>query len=248
MSTDPQLGLIAVLLLAFVVESAVGFGSALFVVALGAQLLPLATLLPVFQPLSLALSLTIVVRERRHLDTAFLLRRVLPAMIPGVVVGMILYRVWRSDDRLLLLVGPAITTLAVVKLFDVVTDRPPTPLAPIVANVVLFFAGVLHGLFGVSGPPVVWVAARTLVDKARFRATLALLWLSLSAILVAGYVVDGSLAAPQLAQAVMLVPPLVVGYVVGNALHHRVPQRAFGIGVCVMLIASGVALTARAIG
>lgn len=243
-----DLGLMAVLMLAFVVESAVGFGSALFVVALGAQLLPLSTLLPVFQPLSLALSLVIVVRERRHLDVAFLLRRVLPAMIPGVVVGMIIYRVWSSDQRLLLLVGPAIAGLALIKLVDVVNDRTPAPLPAAIERGVLFAAGILHGLFGVSGPPVVWVAARTLVDKARFRATLSLLWFVLSAVLVVGYVVDGSLRTAQLAQTTTLLPALVVGYLVGNVLHHRVPHRAFGIAVCVMLIASGLALTARAMG
>lgn len=238
----------AVLMLAFLVESAVGFGSALFVVSLGAQLVPLGALLPVFQPLLLALSLMIVVRERRHLDVGFVVRGVLPAMIPGVVVGMILYRVWRSDDRLLFVVGLAIVALALIELVEVVQDRVPSSVPAVVTNTVLVFAGVLHGLFGVSGPPVVWVASRTLIDKARFRATLSLLWLALSAALVVGYVVDGTLHSAQLAQTASLLPALAVGYVVGNVLHHRVPHRAFGIGVCLMLIASGLALTVRALG
>ena len=239
--------LMAVLLLAFVVESAVGFGSALFVVSIGAQLMAVEQLLPIFQPLSVLLSTMIVVRERRHIDLPFLLRRVLPAMIPGVVVGMVLYRVWHGD-RLLVLVGLSITGLALIKLVEVLNDRPPQPLRPIVANVVLGAAGILHGMFGTSGPPVVWVASSTLVDKARFRATLSLLWLSLSLMLVLGYVVDGSLTGGTLVSTALLLPALAVGHVVGNILHHRVPQRAFGVGVCLMLIASGLALTARAMG
>ncbi|HEY1099234.1 MAG TPA: sulfite exporter TauE/SafE family protein [Myxococcota bacterium] len=241
------LSLSAVLFIAFVVESAVGFGSALFVVALGAQLVALDHLLPVFQPLSVLLSTTIVLRERAHLDLPFLSRRVLPAMLPGVVVGMVIWRLW-PGQALLLLVGPSIAGLALIKLVDVVNDRVPAPLSPTVSNAVLALAGVLHGMFGTSGPPVVWVAARTLVDKARFRATLSLLWLALSAILVVGYAIDGSLNTTTLGESVLLLPALVVGYVVGNVLHHRVPQRAFGIGVCLMLIASGLALTLRAVG
>ena len=120
------------------------------------------------------------------------------------------------------------------------------PLPPAVRTVVLLFAGVIHGLFGTSGPPVVWVATRTLPDKTEFRATLALLWLVLSGVLVAGYVVDGSLRLPQLQQSALLAVPLVGGFVVGNVLHAHVPQRAFRLAVCVLLVVAGVALVVRA--
>ncbi|MDP2343710.1 MAG: sulfite exporter TauE/SafE family protein [Deltaproteobacteria bacterium] len=235
-----------VLFLSFLVESAVGFGSALVTVSLGGHLMPLDKLFPVFQPLSLVLSLTLVIRGRAHINTRFLFREVLPAMLPGVVVGMALFRIGRPD-ALLLGVGVAIAVLASFELQRTLRGQETVPLPPMVRAVVLLFAGVIHGLFGTSGPPVVWVATRTLPDKTEFRATLALLWLVLSVLLVAGYVVDGSLRLPQLEQSALLAVPLVLGFVVGNLLHAHVPQRAFRLAVCVLLVVAGTALVVRAL-
>ena len=234
-----------VLFLSFLVESAVGFGSALVTVSLGGHLLPLQQLFPIFQPLSLLLSLTLVVRGRAHINTRFLLQELLPAMLPGVVIGMALFRFGRPD-ALLLGVGIAITVLASLELQRTLRGQPTQPLPPLLRSVVLFFAGIIHGLFGTSGPPVVWVASRTLPEKAEFRATLALLWLLLSVVLVAGYVVDGSLRLPQLHQSAVLAVPLLLGFVVGNLLHVHVPQRAFRLAVCVLLVVAGIGLVVRA--
>lgn len=233
-----------VLFLAFLVESAVGFGSALVTVSLGGHLMPLDRLFPVFQPLSVMLSLTLVIRGRAHINTRFLFREVLPAMLPGVLVGMALFRIGQPT-ALLFAVGVAIAVLASFELQRTLRGQETLPLPPLVRSGVLLFAGVIHGLFGTSGPPVVWVATRTLPDKTEFRATLALLWLTLSLLLVAGYVVDGTLRLPQLRQSALLAVPLVLGFVVGNLLHDRVPQRAFRLGVCVLLVVAGVALVLR---
>lgn len=233
-----------VLFLAFVVESAVGFGSALVSISLGGQLLPLDKLFPIFQPLSLVLSTTLVVRGRQHIDTKFLSTTVLPAMVPGTLIGMGLFRLGKPD-ALLVGVGVAIAALAAFELRRTLQGQPTTPLSTTVSRSVLFVAGIIHGLFGASGPPVVWVASRTLEDKARFRATLALLWMLLSVILVVGYVVDGSLGAAQLQQSALLFLPLLGGYVVGNLVHHKVPQRQFRIAVCALLVVAGGALVVR---
>jgi uncharacterized membrane protein YfcA len=234
-----------VLFLSFVVESAVGFGSALVAVSLGAQLVPLQQLFPLFQPLSLALSTILVVRGWRHVQTRFLVREVLPAIAPGVLVGMALFRLGPAH-ALLLGVGVAIAVLAAFELQRTLRGQDPAPLPPAVARAVLFVAGIVHGLFGTSGPPVVWVASRSLPDKASFRATLALLWLVLSVVLVVGYVADGSLNLATLSHSGLLSAPLVLGYVVGNLVHERVPQRSFRLGVCVLLVVAGAALVVRA--
>lgn len=234
--------------LGFLTEAAVGFGSTLIVVSVAALFVPLATLLPTYQPLAVTLSLAVVLRERRHIDGAFLRRAVLPLMAPGLVVGMILYRVWRVE-ALLFLVGTAIAGLAIVELRRLLLpdDVDGGGDRGVVVGAVLFFAGIVHGLFGTSGPLVVWAASRTLVDKGRFRATLSLLWLVLGVVLIGGFVVDGSLTAATLSQSALLVPTLLVGYLVGDLVHHAVPQRAFRLGVCVLLVVAGVVLAGRAL-
>jgi uncharacterized membrane protein YfcA len=235
-----------VLFLAFVVESAVGFGSALVAISLGGQVLPLKQLFPIFQPLSLVLSTTLVVRGWHQIDRAFLLRAAFPAMAPGCLIGMALFRLGPAD-ALLFGVGTAIAGLALFELVRTLRGQAATPLPTSTSRAVLFVAGIIHGLFGASGPPVVWVASRSIDDKSRFRATLALLWAVLSLALIVGYVVDGSLNLATLRQSALLALPLLAGFFVGNLVHHKVPQRAFRLAVCVLLILAGSALMVRAL-
>ncbi len=234
-----------VLFLAFLVESAVGFGSALVTVSLGGHLLPLDQLFPVFQPLSLVLSLILVVRGREHIDVRFVCVKALPAMVPGVLIGRWLFHLG-APQTLLVGVGAAIALLAAFELQSTLRGQVPAPLSLPTTVSVLFGAGVVHGLFGTSGPPVVWVATRVVPEKARMRATLSLLWLLLSVILVVTWVVDGKLGVVQLQQSAVLGIPLVLGFIVGNLLHEHVPQRTFRIAVCVLLVLAGVALVVRA--
>jgi uncharacterized membrane protein YfcA len=236
-----------VVFVAFLVESAVGFGSALVALSLGAQLLSLREFFPVFQPLSLLLSLLLVLRERHHVQTSFLLRQVLPPMIPGVACGMALFRLGPAD-ALLLLVGIAVVVLASFELRRTLRGQEAAQLPPIVARSALLGAGILHGLFGTSGPLVVWVASRSLPDKATFRATLALLWLLLSLVLTAGFVHDGLVDKNTLRQSAWLLVALLAGFFVGNLIHNAVPQREFRFGVCVLLVLAGTMLVVRAAG
>lgn len=242
---DTTLWLAVVFTLGFLTEAAVGFGSTLLVVALAAHMVPLTTLLPVFQPLALALSMVIVLRERTNIHLSFLARQVLPFMLPGLCIGMLLYRVWRAE-ALLLGVGVVISGLAFVELRRLLSGADDAHPSRRLLGSTLLAAGVVHGLFGTSGPLVVWAASRVLDDKARFRATLSLLWLLLSTVLVIGFVVDGSLGASELSRSLVLAPTLLGGYLVGDALHRRVPQRTFRLAVCVLLIAAGVVLALRA--
>ena len=243
------LGLAAILTVAFLTEAAIGFGSTLIVVSIAALFVPLTTLLPTYQPLAVGLSLVVAWRERAHIDSAFLRRAVLPLMVPGLIVGMILFRVWRAE-ALLFLVGVAIAGLALVELRRLLWP-PATPTdgmwSRLLTAVVLLIAGVVHGLFGTSGPLVVWAASRTLEDKARFRATLSLLWLILGATLLLGFVADDTLTTSTLNRSGLLLPTMVLGYLLGDRLHHAVPQRAFRLGVCVLLIAAGALLSTRAL-
>lgn len=243
---DTDLAWLALALtLGFLTEAAVGFGSTLVVVSLAAQVVPLTTLLPIFQPLALGLSAMIVIRERKDLDITFLARQVLPAMLPGLAVGMALYRVWRLE-ALLVVVGLAIAGLALIELRRLLAEAAHARPGPLVLGSTLFGAGIIHGLFGTSGPLVVWAASRVLDDKARFRATLSLLWLLLSVVLIIGFVVDGSLGMVEAGRSLWLAPTLVGGYLVGDAVHRRVPQRTFRLAVCVLLVAAGGVLALRA--
>lgn len=242
----PLLPLALVVCAAFAVESALGFGATVITVSLGARLMPVASLLPAFVPLNLALSLYLATRHRGAIDRGLLGRRVLPLMLLGMPAGMLLIR-RLSEAAARRVLGALVVSLALAQLARLARadgDEPAAPPGPAGAAL-LAAAGVVHGMFGAGGPLAVYVVGRALADKARFRATLSALWLALNAVLVAGYAADGAINRASLGVTAALAPALGLGLAAGEWLHGRVPERAFRVGVYAVLLAVGAALLAR---
>ena len=242
----PLLPLALVVCAAFAVESALGFGATVITVSLGARLMPVASLLPAFVPLNLALSLYLAARHRGAIDRGLLGRRVLPLMLLGMPAGMLLIR-RLSEAAARRVLGALVVSLALAQLARLARadgDEPAAPPGPAGAAL-LAAAGAVHGMFGAGGPLAVYVVGRALADKARFRATLSALWLALNAVLVAGYAADGAINRASLGVTAALAPALGLGLAAGEWLHGRVPERAFRVGVYAVLLAVGAALLAR---
>ncbi len=240
--------LAVVVLLAFVVESSLGFGATVVTVALASQFAPIDVVLPIFVPLNVLLSAYLVVRYRRDVDRGMLFRRVLPAMLVGLPVGIFVFR--RLDARALRAVfGAFVLVLSALQLAQQFrpSARGKRPLSRWVATGLLFLAGAIHGAFATGGPLAVYVSGREMADdKARFRATLSALWLVLNIVLVTVYVRAGSVRLATLQHSLVLGIALVAGTVVGEWTHRRVSVRAFTIGVYVVLVGAGLLLVVRA--
>mgnify|MGYP000703379850 CR=1 FL=1 len=80
-------------------------------------------------------------------------------------------------------------------------------------------AGMTHGLFASGGPLLVYAVSGLQMDKARFRATLAGVWLTLNGVLTIAFLMDGRLQ-PALPFVAAYIPILVAGVYVGEKLHH----------------------------
>jgi uncharacterized membrane protein YfcA len=117
-------------------------------------------------------------------------------------------------------------------------SAPRAPLAWLLA------AGVAHGLFAASGPLVVYALSRALPEKRGFRATLAALWLVLNLALVAGYVARGALTADTLRASALMLAPMALGLLAGDALHRRLDGARFRTAVFGTMLAGGLTLLA----
>lgn len=254
----PPLGLVVVATAAFAVESAIGFGATVITVALAANFVPIDELLPAFVPVNMTLSAFIALRDRRAIDARVLLVRVLPPMLLGLPIGMLALA--RLDERILKIAfGVFVIVLSGVEIARMLrasaasapqgADRAPQQLAGSVFDLALLVVGgAIHGAFGTGGPMAVYVAAKRLGDdRTRFRATLAALWLLLNTALVTTFAIRGAFREQTLASGALLIPGLAVGTLIGTWAHPRIPQRAFRLGVFVLLaIAAGVLIARTA--
>jgi uncharacterized membrane protein YfcA len=219
-----MIALVAVL--AFAIEAAIGFGATVFAATLGAYVVPLAQLIPAFVPVNLALSAILAVRGRRVIAWRFLLLELAPPVAAGLVLGLAL-----PGARLQPVFACFVIALALLQLV-----RPHRlPRAARIAF--LFLGGVAHGLFGTGGPLVVYATRGRLADRSAFRATLAVLWLSLNIALVASFHYSWDIARTSLWIALAL----PVGLVLGERWHRRLPERV----VWIVLAAAGLLLLVR---
>ena len=92
-------------------EAITGFGGAVIALAMGAQLLPIQTLVPILVPLSVCLGIVMVWRHRGHIDRPLLLRVMLPGMLTGAAVGYAI-KPWLNESFMRQLFGLLIVWFA----------------------------------------------------------------------------------------------------------------------------------------
>ncbi len=243
----------AVVVVAFAVQGALGFGASLLALALCAWRLPIHELLPVLVPLNCLATALIVALDRAHVARRLLLGRLFPLMVPGVVAGALL--AGRAGDATLRrLYGLVVVVLAVHGLARLLRGRPAgapaageAPGAPVQlgrGGAWVVAAGVVHGVFATGGPLVVLALDRLGLDPRAFRGTLACLWLALNGLLVATYAAQGRLDANTLALSAALVPALAAGLALGHALHTRLDAVRLRLAVLGLLVVAGLQLAA----
>jgi uncharacterized membrane protein YfcA len=67
----------------------------------------------------------------------------------------------------------------------------------------------------------------------------------MNTVLLATFVAHGKLSAATLHDSLGLLPSLAGGMIVGDVLHHRLPERPFRLLVYLVLLVAGTTLTVR---
>lgn len=228
-------------LLATIVKSATGFGLALVVVGFGALAIGPEHAIPLAAVLDLV-SGAVLMRQTRHDDRPAIWRPMAASMGVGAVLGSVLFTLVDAD-RLTTALGATIVASAVA-LFAVqhpFTSGPRTGLRPWVAVPVSAFGGVLAGLVGPGGPPVI-IAASTAYDKTAFRALLAPVFLAAGMVRTVAYVLLGAMTTTVVTAALLSLLVLPLGAFLGARLHRVASTRVFDAAVVVLLVLAGVRL------
>jgi len=102
--------------------------------------------------------------------------------------------------------------------------------------------GILGGLFGVAGPPLILYFKSLRLDKNAFRAALIGIWLCMTCVKIPMYAGLGLYSVKSLWWALILLPASFAGARLGMRLHRAVSETAFRRFTSLLLIASGVLL------
>jgi hypothetical protein len=222
-----------------------GFGSGLLAVALLAF---------VFRDLGAVVSLLLLVNLPTELfvvgrDVRLVPLRELGILLLGIAVGVPvggwILRVGGAAGWLFSLLGASLLGFALFFWFDQARPRATRaahPAAPATAGAC---SGLLAGMFGTGGPPLILYLRLRGLDKRVFRATLMSLFLVTSVVRVPTYVATGVVGWETVTSALLVLPVCLLGLAAGHRLHVEVDERTFRRGVALLLAVLGVLLLAR---
>lgn len=213
-------------------QAITGFGFALVGVPLLALALDAHTAVIAVTAVDLVLTAMVTVREWSHIRWRSVLV-VTSASLVGVPVG--LYVLATFDER------PLNTVIAVVVLgfaaliaFDVKLARGPRTEAAAGMS-----SGVLLACTGMNGPPLVAAFQAMGLRPRVFRATLQAAFTAQAIMVVTGFVVTDQFTGQSLTVAITALPALVIGWIVGDKVFHRLAGPQFRRLVLGTLLASG---------
>lgn len=235
--------ILAVVLLAGLIQGLAGFGSALVAVPLLALLMPMNTVVPLMMLVGICLSLLNLLHLHQAARVAPLVR-LLAGYLLGTPIGLLLLT--RAPEPLVLgLLGLMIGSYA---LFSLAGQQPDYRWLREHRVAVGALSGALGAAFGTNGPPVILhVSAHTDWGADQQKAALTLFFLAAGCISLMALAASGLLTAPVFGLLLWCLPALLAGSMLGVALYRRLGAHDYRRLVFSLLLAMALLLFWRAL-
>jgi uncharacterized protein len=233
----------AVILVAQAIYVLFGFGAGLIAVGALAALLPsLTDVVVLLLIVSCPVELAVVASSWREGVSWRGVALVCAGIAVGVPIGT-----WalRLGDPTAVLGGLGVVLVVAAAAFLAVPAGRTIAWPRWVAPPVGLLSGVLSGLFGTGGPPLIFYYQLGGASKAAFRAQLMAVFLVVSALRITAYAFAGLITWPRLWSSLAVMPAVLLGAALGHRLHVRLSEAAFRRLVSVGLIAIGLTLLLR---
>jgi hypothetical protein len=235
----------AVIFVATLIRSTLGFGEALVSVPLLALRMPVEVAAPLAVLVSIVVAGVVVVQDRRGIHMRAAAGLILASLF-GIPLGLLLLA--RADDQVVkLLLGSIIVAFS---LYSLTVGRRRTLPHDHVGWLVAcgFVSGILGGAYGMNGPPLAIYGALRRWSPQHFRATLQAYFLPVSVVGLIGYAFLGLWTAAVTQYFLWSLPGVAVATLAGRALNQRMKGEAFVRVVYVGLVVTGVVLCLQALG
>jgi uncharacterized protein len=235
---------LAVIFLATLIRSTLGFGEALVAVPLLALRIPVAVAAPLAVLVSVLVAAVIVVQDWRKIEVRSATWLVIASLF-GIPLGLVLL-VAVNDHVVKIILGLVITMFAVYSLaaqgkLRLEQDHPAWLLGA------GFLSGILGGAYGMNGPPLAVYGSLRQWSPQHFRATLQGYFLPASLIGLIGYAAVGLWVPAVTRYFLHSLPGVLVAIVIGRYLNRRLQGDAFFRVVYVGLIVIGAVLVVQSL-
>ena len=234
---------IAIMFMYTFVGICAGFGGALTTMPLITLLLPLKMAAPmsVIVGTATALYATWLSRKETNWRSALVL---IVFSFAGIPVGI--YALSYLPDHIMKIgLGGFLILYSFYSLF---IPRLPVYDKNWIAMPIGVIAGALGSAFSTNGPPVVIYGMLRNLAPAAFRGTLNAFFTANNIAIIGGLTTSGILTISTVKLVLFCVPTMILGSLVGQYVHKRIPVNVFRVMVFLLLIASGAMLIKGATG
>lgn len=218
-------------------QSVVGFGFSIFVMAFLPRLFPLSTAIAVNLALAMANNIVVTVKYRKNIRW----RVLLPVMIPSLAIGSLATVASLSVDtkNLTILLGIFLMVLSVYFFFSERIHIHPTVAGGVALGLV---SGLCGGFFGIGGPPIVLYMLPAIGedDKIGYIASMQIYFLFSNMLFLSLRIAHGSVTASILPCLGIGLIGVALGVVGGLFALARIPQKAFRKCVYVFIGLNGL--------
>jgi uncharacterized protein len=233
---------IAVIFLATVIRSALGFGEALVAVPLLALLVPVEVAAPLAVLVSITVALIVVASDWRSIHIRSAISLVIPTLF-GIPLGLLILKTAPEAAVKLalaaIIIGFSIWSLTRGHRFELKNDR--------LALLFGFTAGILGGAYGMNGPPLAVYGSLRKWTPANFRATLQGYFLPASLAGMAGYWSAGLWTPAVNRYFLVSLPGAFIAIYLGRAINRRTHAARFALYIHGGLIIIGLILLAQSL-
>jgi uncharacterized membrane protein YfcA len=213
--------IIAILCLATLVRSSLGFGEALIAVPLLALLMPVEQAAPVAVLVSITIALVILLQDWRKVHYSSAGRLILSTLL-GIPAGLLLLKTLPEA----VVKGVLALIIIAFSAHGLLQRRRRTLEDDRFAWLFGFQAGVLGGAYGMNGPPLAMYGSLRGWKPEYFRATLQAYFLPASLAGMAGYWFTGLWTPAVTHLYIVSLPGVVLAVLLGRAINSRIqPQR-----------------------
>lgn len=230
---------------AFVLKGATGFGPAIVVVSIGSLILPPHVVVAISAFLDVIGGLVLLRYDRSSTSSTFWVLLGV-AIVGGSVVGGVFLRLIPPDPFrvvlgiAVLLLGFWFVLVRGLERHGTLENRLPKRCSPADLGMTAF-AGILGGLVGIDGPPIVWHFGRRF-KKGILRGILIRVFLVAALARVVTYSATGLVNYDVLIYTAAALPGLAAGVLLGNRIFLRISEATFSRITGAVLLIIGIRL------
>lgn len=223
------------------IEAIAGFGS----ISIGVPILSLfwgaEKSVALFTATSLLMLAIMLVTGWRKINGRELLI-ILACIVPIMPIGYLLFAKLRDVEwALRLIIGTLVALVSGREILKMLMKKEAKEMPKPAMYVTLGIGAVLQGMFSMGAPLINIYALSRMKDKGTFRATMVTVWLVTNTLSTLYRIFVLHVYTSQMALTIAYALPLVViAYVIGNWLHHRIPNARFSTFVYLIQFVAGL--------